>query len=49
MTEMLDEIHDSLPISRDQNSYTLGRMRTQKIVVAVIPEIGNNRAALVEM
>ena len=49
MTGMLDEIHDSLPTSRDQNSYTLGRMRTQKIVVAVMPEIGNNRAALVEM
>jgi hypothetical protein len=43
----LDEIHESLPSSRDQNGYTLGRIGTHNIVVAVIPSIGNNRAASV--
>jgi nucleoside phosphorylase len=44
---MLDEIHESLPSSRDQNGYTLGRLGTHNIVVAVMPAIGNNRAASV--
>jgi nucleoside phosphorylase len=44
---MLDEIHESLPSSRDQNGYTLGRIGTHNIVVAVMPAIGNNRAASV--
>jgi nucleoside phosphorylase len=44
---MLDEIHESLPSSRDQNGYTLGRIRTHNIVVAVMPAVGNNRAASV--
>ncbi len=44
---MLDEIHESLPSSRDQNGYTLGRIWTHNIVVAVMPAIGNNRAASV--
>jgi nucleoside phosphorylase len=45
--EMLDEIDETLPSNRDQNSYTLGRMGMHNIVVAVMPEIGNNRASAV--
>jgi nucleoside phosphorylase len=44
---ILDDIHESLPSTRDQNSYTLGRIGSHNIVVAVMPEIGNNQAALV--
>jgi nucleoside phosphorylase len=44
---MLDDIHESLPSTRDQNSYTLGRIGRHNIVVAVMPEIGNNQAAAV--
>jgi hypothetical protein len=46
---MLDEIHESLPSSHDQNGYTLGRIRRHNIVVAVVPAIGNNRTASVAM
>ena len=42
---MLDKIHPSLPSARDKNSYTLGRMGAHNIVIAVMPEIGNNQAA----
>jgi nucleoside phosphorylase len=44
---MLDEMHQSLPTSRDKNSYTLGRMGAHNVVIAVMPEIGNNSAAMV--
>jgi nucleoside phosphorylase len=44
---MLDERHQSLPTSRDHNSYTLGRIKVHNIVIAIMPEIGNNRAATV--
>ncbi|KAJ9657787.1 hypothetical protein H2198_004094 [Neophaeococcomyces mojaviensis] len=44
---MLDEIHDPLPISRDQNAYTLGEIGGHNIVIAVMPDIGNNAAASV--
>ncbi|KAF7510435.1 hypothetical protein GJ744_006714 [Endocarpon pusillum] len=44
---MLDEIHKSLPSSRDQNAYTLGMIGEHNVVVAVMPEIGNNTAAAV--
>ncbi|KAI9858001.1 MAG: hypothetical protein M1813_007971 [Trichoglossum hirsutum] len=44
---MLDEVHQSLPASRDQDNYTLGRMGSHNIVIAVMPEIGNNNAATV--
>lgn len=44
---MLDNFHQSLPCSRDQNSYTLGQIGAHNIVVAVMPEIGTNRAAMV--
>src|SRR5271156_6894383 len=44
---MLDEIHPSLSYSRDRNSYTLGQIGVHNVVVAVMPEIGNNRAASV--
>jgi nucleoside phosphorylase len=44
---MLDEIHQSLPTSRDNNCYTLGRMGVHNVVIAVMLEIGNNSAATV--
>ena len=44
---LLDEIHESLPSGRDQNSYTLGRMGVHNVVVGVMPEIGTSRAAIV--
>jgi nucleoside phosphorylase len=44
---MLDEMHQSLPTSRDKNSYTLGRIGAHNVVIAVMPEIGNNSAAMV--
>jgi nucleoside phosphorylase len=43
----LDEIHETLPTSRDQNAYTLGAIGGHYVVVAVMPEIGNNTAATV--
>jgi Phosphorylase superfamily len=44
---MLNEFHQSLPSSRDQNSYTLRRIEVHNVVVAVMPETGTNRAATV--
>jgi nucleoside phosphorylase len=44
---MLDKRHQSLPTSRDVNSYTLGSMGVHNIVIAVMPETGNNKAATV--
>jgi nucleoside phosphorylase len=44
---MLDEMHQSLPSGRDENSYTLGRMGVHNVVIAVMSEIGNNRAVSV--
>jgi hypothetical protein len=44
---ILDEIYQSLPTSRGRNSYTLGRMGEHNVVIAVMPEIGNNSAATV--
>ncbi|PGH11853.1 hypothetical protein AJ79_04650 [Helicocarpus griseus UAMH5409] len=44
---MLDETHQSLPTSRDHNCYTLGRIGEHNVVIAVMPEIGNNIAATV--
>ena len=44
---MLDETHPDLPSTRDMNSYTLGRIGAHNVVVAVMPEIGNNNAATV--
>jgi nucleoside phosphorylase len=44
---MLDEIHQPLPTGRDQNAYTLGKIGGHNVVVAVLPEIGNNAAATV--
>ena len=41
---ILDEIRENLPPSRGQNGYTLGRIETHSIIVAVMPAIGNNRA-----
>lgn len=44
---MLDEIDQSLGGTREKNGYTLGRMGVHNVVVAVMPEIGNNQAAIV--
>jgi nucleoside phosphorylase len=44
---MLDKIHDFLPTSRDHNAYTMGKIGGHNLVVAVMPEIGNNAAATV--
>jgi nucleoside phosphorylase len=44
---MLDEIHQSLPTSRDQNAYILGRMEPHNVVIAIMPETGNKKAAAV--
>src|SRR5277367_356008 len=44
---LLDQINPSLPTQRDQNSYTLGVIGGHNIVIAVMPEIGNNAAATV--
>ena len=42
---LLDEIHPHLPTQRDQNVYVLGEMGEHNVVIAVLPEIGNNAAA----
>ncbi len=44
---MLDDVHSGLPTLRDQNSYVPGEIGGHNIVVAVLPEIGNNAAAIV--
>ena len=44
---MLDQPHPSLPTERGQNSYTLGEIAGHNIVIAVLPEIGTNSAAMV--
>jgi nucleoside phosphorylase len=44
---MLDGTYQNLRTSRDQNCYTLGRIGAHNVVVAVMPEIGNNSAATV--
>src|SRR3984885_8941870 len=44
---ILDQIDEGLSSHRDTNGYTLGRMGVHNVVVAVMPEIGNNRAAVV--
>jgi hypothetical protein len=44
---MLDERHQSLLTSRNINSYTLRRIRKHNVVIAVMPEISNNKAATV--
>ena len=44
---MLDESHPDLPTARDLNAYKLGRIKGHNIVIAVLPEIGQNTAATV--
>lgn len=44
---MLDETHLPLSGSRDQNAYILGKIGGHYVVIAVMPEIGNNAAATV--
>jgi len=47
MEAILDEIHGNLPSRRDQNVYTVGRIGVHNVVIAVMPETGNNQAASV--
>lgn len=47
VTAMLDERHPCLSAQRDHNSYVLGRIFGHNVVVAVLPETGNNAAAVV--
>ena len=47
MEAMLDEIHESLPSRRDQNIYTVGRIGVHNVMIATMPETGNNQAASV--
>lgn len=42
---ILDEIHDPLQTGSDRNAYTFGRLGAHNVVVAVMPEMGNNAAA----
>lgn len=44
---MLDKSHPPLVTQRDQNSYTLGEIAGQNMVIAVLPEIGTSSAATV--
>jgi nucleoside phosphorylase len=44
---LLDQIHPLLPTQRDHNNYSLGEIGGHNIVIAVLPEIGNNAAATV--
>lgn len=44
---ILDEKHDRLPMRRNQNAYVLGKMGHHNIVVATMPDTGNNSAATV--
>jgi nucleoside phosphorylase len=43
---LLDKTHPDLQTSRDQNGYVLGEIGGHNVVVAVMPEIGNNCAAI---
>lgn len=47
MESLLDEKHPNLPTTRNQNAYTLGRIQGHNVVIAVMPEIGSNNAAMV--
>ncbi|EED17793.1 conserved hypothetical protein [Talaromyces stipitatus ATCC 10500] len=44
---MLDKEHSNLPLARHRNKYILGEIGEHRVVVTVMPEIGNNRAAAV--
>ncbi|KEF55323.1 uncharacterized protein A1O9_08977 [Exophiala aquamarina CBS 119918] len=45
---MLDQSHHDLPtINRGQNAYSLGSVGQHNVVITVMPEIGNNHAAIV--
>lgn len=43
---LLDKIHPSLSTPHDQNIYVLGEIEGHNIAIAVLPEIGNNAAAV---
>jgi nucleoside phosphorylase len=42
---LLDKTHPHLQTSRDQTGYVLGEIGVHNVVVAVMPEVGNNCAA----
>ena len=44
---ILDETHSDLPTNRDLSAYTLGRIHEHNVVIAVLPEIGQNLATAV--
>jgi hypothetical protein len=44
---VLDKRHPNLPTSRNINSYTLGRIGEHNVVIAVMLDIGNNKAIVV--
>ncbi|KAL2872494.1 purine and uridine phosphorylase [Aspergillus lucknowensis] len=48
LVALLDEIHhdNPLPTSRSRTTYTLGRMGLHNIVIARMPDMGNNSAAV---
>jgi nucleoside phosphorylase len=43
---LLDKTHPDLQTSRDQNGYVLGEIGGHNVVIAVMPEVGNNCAAM---
>lgn len=43
---LLDTIHDDLPSQRNHNAYTLGELEQHNVVIAVLPETGNNSAGI---
>lgn len=47
VTALLDRTHPILPTQRDLNSYTFGEIAGHNVVIAVLPEIGTNAAAVV--
>jgi nucleoside phosphorylase len=47
MTAIFDEEHPTLPTSRDQNAYRLGKIGGHDVVVATMSNIDNNNAATV--
>ncbi|KAK5046444.1 hypothetical protein LTR84_008247 [Exophiala bonariae] len=47
VTALLDKTHPTLARPRDLNNYTLGEIAGHNIVIAALPEIGRNAAAVV--
>jgi nucleoside phosphorylase len=47
VTAMFDDEYPPLPTNRDQNAYRLGKIGDHHVVVATMPDTGNNNAATV--